>query len=151
MSTPIAEEKKPDIVPKRFKPVQFKIPSSRDAFYFKWGRETLKEIVPTLHDILHKLITLDVALIGGSFAIKDEFIGPRCRIFILIGLIASLICAFVGFAPRADTVNLNKPHEIEKFEENTIAYKNDWFRKSAFFLVLSLIFATAGLAVKLCF
>ncbi len=96
-------------------PVTGKVVSSDDKFYLDWGRESLRNNLRLLNDVLRQLVTLTSTLLGGTVVFLDEkIINPSYKIYIIMAFFIALIIAFIGMLPHTSKVNLSSPSAIKE-------------------------------------
>lgn len=81
--------------------VQSRLASARDQFLLQWGRESLKQSVPAINDVLAKLLPLLAALFGGALVvIEKSVVTSNCGVVVLVLLLLSLCAVLAGLYPR---------------------------------------------------
>lgn len=105
--------------------------TSDDEFYLKWGRDSLKNNIGNLHDVLSKLFVVSNSLVGGSLILVNGS-SEKNTLFLgfLVFLMISSILSFIGLYPFANKVDLSSPSEINNHKEKVLNRKK-------LFLVLS--------------
>ena len=92
--------------------------SARDNFLLDWALETWKRSPDRAADGLQRLVTLNTAVLSGTFLLwKDN---PTTGLFrwLPLGLfLVSLAVALYGSIPRTSQLLLDDPREVETYKE----------------------------------
>jgi hypothetical protein len=105
-------------------PIKGTAPSEDDEFYISWGRETLKHNLVFANEVLRQLVTLNVALLGGSIIFLDNiFVDSNIKVFALLSFFFSLIISFIGIMPYARSVDLRVADDIREHKESALKHK----------------------------
>ncbi|MGH2509771.1 MAG: hypothetical protein ACRDHZ_20520 [Ktedonobacteraceae bacterium] len=125
------------------KPVIGTAPTEDDEFYIAWGRETFKNNISYLNDVLRQFITLNATLLGGSFVfLDDKIIDSNFKFWVLIILLASLTVAIIGIMPYGLRVDLRVASDIRR-------HKTFVTRLTFIFLVITAILLICAFMVAL--
>jgi hypothetical protein len=119
-----------------------------ESFYRSIGRDSFKNAVPLLNDVLQKLIVLDTALVGGFVGIKELPIPEWARLLAALGVFISLGFAFYGIYPVSWEPNLDSLREIHDCEVKISNRKSTYLRCSAIALLVGLALGLAGVACR---
>jgi hypothetical protein len=122
-----------------------RLANSDEIFYVKWARESIKQTVPYLNDLLQKLITLISALFAASLvAIKENIIDKWFGIGGAFVLLVALGMAITGIWPRTKTLQLDCADQIKLAESNVSNRKSFWVQMTLVFLAISLLVFVFG-------
>jgi DMSO reductase anchor subunit len=125
--------------------IETREPNSEEVFYFELAEEVRKKTLPASNDILRQLLTLSVALTGGSLAIFRENMLPTAfRIPVVVSFLVAVIIGLLSVFPITDIVQLNSVPDIKRSVTNVLWWKKFQLRTIAFFLVSGLLLATLG-------
>ncbi len=96
-------------------PIKATAPSEDDEFYISWGRETLKNNINFLNEVLRQLVSLNVALLGGSIIFLDNrFVDDTFKVIVILAFLFSLMFSFAGIMPYGRSVDLRVAEDIRK-------------------------------------
>jgi hypothetical protein len=125
------------------KPIKGTAPSEDDEFYISWGRETLKNNINFLNEVLRQLVSLNVALLGGSIIFLDNrFVNDTFKALVMLAFLFSLMFSFAGIMPYGRSVDLRVAEDIRK-------HKRFVFSLKFYFTVMAGILLGAGFIVAL--
>lgn len=103
-----------------------------EEFLLGQARESFKQSVPSLNDVLGKLLTLNTALIGaGIVALKEQILPFWGGVVAIALVLASLGATLAGLFPHSWTVRPNDPDEIYRIERAVAEWKT-WCLRLAF-------------------
>jgi hypothetical protein len=120
--------------------------TARERAIWEAGREAAKNTVPTLNDMLGKLVTLDTALIGGGLVVaKGETLPFWVAVAVLVLLLVSLGAALSGLWPRRAVLNLGDLEQIEAFDREVIHRKTDALTCAGIAFAAAVTLAVLGL------
>ena len=104
--------------PKLNDPVIGTAPSEDDEFYIAWGRETFKNNINYLNDVLRQFITLNATLLAGSVVLlNDKIVDSNFKFLILVMLLTSLITAIIGIMPSGLIVDIRVANDIYRHKK----------------------------------
>jgi len=115
-------------------------PASDNLFYIKWGRETHKDNIGLLNNVLRHFITLDTALLAALIAFFDKIEickwikGLSCAL-----LMFSLLVAVFGIIPISRDLDLRRPDLIKDHKKRVLIRKKRLMWVSVFSFVLSFV------------
>lgn len=131
---------------------QCRLPTAEEAANYSNALKAREQTIPTLNDYLQKLLTLDVALIGGGFVVaKGDVLSYWWGVAVLVILIVSLVATLVGLLPTRGRI---KPHAVggveayQSWETGIIEMKNRALRLGASLIVLAFAVGVGGLVAK---
>ena len=125
--------------------IQGRMATAEEEFFVGLGESIFKGTIPYLNDVLKQLLTVSIALSGGTLMFLSD---PQCSkgmklaAAVLFG--AAIICAFVGVLPYRDWVRLDVAAEIKDNVNRAIWWKYGWFCGTITFILLGLAVAFAG-------
>lgn len=124
-------------------------PTDEENMLVDYGIAQFKQTVSNAKDTLGKFLTLDMALIGGTFAlIKNSPFPFGCTITILILLACSLSASFYGLWPWGSNVYVFSPESVYAWHCDVVARKKRALTYTAMFFFAALITAIVGVIVK---
>ena len=118
-------------------------PTSEELFYIKWGRETHKDNIGVLNNVLRQFITLDTALLAGLIAFFDKIeICKWIKVLSCALLMFSLLVAVFGIIPISRDLDLRRPDLIKARKKRVLIRKKRlmWISVSSFLLSFVIIF-----------
>lgn len=116
-----------------------------EVFFLEWARESVKRTCPQLNELLQKLITLIIALVGACLvAIKEKMMPQNWGTVATAIFLSALVFAIVGIWPRRKMLPLDCASEIENKEKAAIRYKATWVRASFTALCIGVAMTIAG-------
>jgi hypothetical protein len=86
-------------------------PTNEEVFYVAWGEEIVKRSPQFTNEVFRQLVTLNVALLGGSFFLNIDPGGARTLLFAL--LLPALLLSFLGMMPMIGKIPLGYPYQIK--------------------------------------
>ena len=105
-------------------PIKATAPSEDDEFYISWGRETLKQNLVFANEVLRQLVTLNVALLGGSIIFLDnKFVDTNIKALAILFFFISLAISFIGIMPYTRSVDLRVADDIRKHKKSALIHK----------------------------
>jgi hypothetical protein len=114
--------------------------------------KAIDESLPLQNDFLQKLLTMNVALIGGGFLLaKGEILPYWFGVATLATLMASLIATLLGLAPeegKGDIYSHETVKEYQRFEKRRMAKKTAATKWTLIFICAAFAVALTGLMVK---
>lgn len=127
-------------------------PTSEDLFYIRWGRETHKDNIGVLNNVLRQFITLDTALLAALVAFFDKIeICKWIKVLSCALLMFSLVVAVFGIIPLSSGLDLRRPDLIKAHKQRVLIRKKRlmWISISSFVLsfiiiLIVLIFGDLG-------
>ncbi|UFP95817.1 hypothetical protein [Gloeobacter morelensis] len=117
-------------------------PTEDELFYVDWGKETIKQNLSFLNDVLRQLLTLNTALIGSSAVFFDESIlGKDFKLAVIIVFMFSLFVCLVGVLPVETDVNPQAPGLVKEHKQKATKWKRCllYISFSSFFLGFVLV------------
>ena len=124
-------------------------PSSDDMFYFRWGRETVKNNLTLVNEVLRQLVTLNSALLGGSIAfLDDSVVGAAFKPWIVFAFLASLIGSFLGMMPYEATVDVRVPEEVKRHKDDALRSKRRYLWTAGGCMALGFALAVGGMIAR---
>ncbi len=117
-------------------------PTSEDLFYIKWGRETHKDNIGVLNNVLRQFITLDTALLAVLIAFFDKIqICKWIKVLSCALLMFSLVMAVFGIIPLSSDLDLRRPDLIKAHKKRVLIRKKRlmWISVSSFVLSFIII------------
>ncbi len=130
------------------KPIQATAPSEDDEFYIAWGRETLKNNITFANEVLRQLVSLNVALLGGSIIfLDDKLLDSTFKLFIILAFLLSLIFSFAGIMPFGRYVDLRVAEDIRRHKRLVLSWKLYFLGTAGVLLGIGFILALAGILV----
>lgn len=119
--------------------------TAEESFYLDWAQESYKQVGPFLNDCLQKLITLDVALIGGGLLLgpRDDILPVAARVPPLVLLVLSLACAVIGVRPFGRARLGFDPAAEKVGRAAAVRRKSGWLSAASWLLVAALATAVA--------
>ncbi len=131
------------------KPLQGTKPAEDDEFYIAWGRESLKNNISFLNDVLRQLLTIDVTLVAGSIVfINTKLLNSFFNIFFVFTFFGSLIAALLGIMPFGLIVDLRVPEDIRKHKTFVFTWKLKLTILAGGLLIVGFVFAFISLLVQ---
>jgi magnesium-transporting ATPase (P-type) len=128
------------------KPIKVTGPSEDEEFYISWGRETLKNNITLVNEVLRQLVSLNIALLGGSIVfLNDNLIDWAFKVAIILMFFSSLIFSFVGIMPRGGRVDLRVAEEIRRHKSRILKWKLYFVGTAGLLLGTGFILALIGL------
>ena len=118
-------------------------PTSEDLFYIRWGRETRRDNIAVLNNVLRQFITLDTALLAALIAFFDKIeICKWIKVLSCVLLMFSLAMALLGIIPRSSHIDLRQPDLIKAHKDKVLTWKKClmWISVSSFMLSFVTIF-----------
>ena len=118
-------------------------PTSEDLFYIRWGRETRRDNIAVLNNVLRQFITLDTALLAALIAFFDKIeICKWIKVLSCVLLMFSLVMALFGIIPRSSHVDPRRPYLIKAHKDKVLTWKKwlMWISVSSFALSFVTIF-----------
>jgi DMSO reductase anchor subunit len=131
------------ILPENYKPSQ--------TFIFGWAKETAASSMKTVQESLTRMLTLTIALLGGSVAfIGKESISSTAKSTMVAFLILSLVSVLIGLFPFRNRINLdcidqNKAEEDYRFGLSLRMY---CLRASYVMLICAFVASFIGVACQ---
>lgn len=124
-----------------------------EAFYIKWGYETVKANIGTANEVLKLLITINVALIGGGAAFLYKSDVPESfRITILAAFFIGLILAFIGIFPRESAIDIRIPAKIKTHKNRVLNSKRRFLWAASTFTIFGLLASAMAVSgIRICF
>lgn len=126
--------------------VQSRKATDWEKFLLSVGRESFRQTVTSLNDVLQRLIVLDTALLGGFVGIKELPMPDWARLLAALGFVVSLGLAFFGVYPAKWGARLNDPVAIKEIEVAIANRKAGLLRWSAGSLIAGFVLGLAGIA-----
>ena len=121
-------------------------PSADDMEAIEWGREVIRREPQVLQDGLRQMVTLTVALVGGSTALLGQLRMPLwCKGAGAVLLLLALACALVGSLPYRVRYDEESVQQCQRARERGIRYKTAPLWGAATFLLLAFVFFILGL------
>lgn len=118
-------------------------PTSEDLFYIKWGRETHKDNIGVLNNVLRQFITLDTALLAALIAFFDKIeICKWIKVLSCALLMFSLLVAVFGIIPISRDLDPRRSDLIKAHKKRVLIWKKRlmWISVSSFLLSFVIIF-----------
>lgn len=129
--------------------IKGEIASYYDTMLTAYAEKQWEQSVPNMKDTLGKFLTLDMALIGGTFAlIKNGPFPFSVSIAVLILLTSSLSSSLYGLWPFESDVTINCPSEISEWRREVIKRKTRSLIYAALFFFFSVAVAILGVCLK---
>lgn len=91
-------------------------------FYLEWGKESIKNNIKLLNDMLSKMIVLNASFAGGAVVQKVIIDSTPKTILIVIFLIA-LVISFIGYMPFENAIDISAPNEIKVHKKKALKHK----------------------------
>lgn len=130
------------------KPIKATAPSEDDEFYISWGRETLKNNINFLNEVLRQLVSLNVALLGGSIIfLNDTFMDSTFKGLVILVFLLSLMFSFAGIMPYGRSVDLRVAEDIRKHKRFVLTLKLYFTGTAGILLGTGFILALIGILV----
>lgn len=115
---------------------------------FLGGRETLKNNINFLNEVLRQLVSLNVALLGGSVIfLNDTFMNSTFKVFVILVFLLSLMFSFVGIMPYGRSVDLRVAEDIRKHKRFVLTFKLYFTGTAGILLGAGFILALIGILV----
>lgn len=124
--------------------------NDEDKFYLQWGRDTLRNNISLVNDILKQLVGINSALLGVGIVYDEIVDNEFLRLLILIFFLVSLGSSFLGLLPYEDLVDSNSPSEIKTFKNNALKHKRRFLLSGTIFLAAGFLGALSELVYRLC-
>lgn len=115
-------------------------PTSEERFYLEWGKQSLKENIKICNEILSKLITITIALSGGSI-VQTLVDNPIQKTIITSIFVIALCLSILGYLPKKKYVDIDSPLEIKKYKRKLMKSKYIYVILSSTLIVLGLIYS----------
>jgi len=126
-----------------------KWPDPEDVFFFELGEEIFKRNIPFLNEILKQLVTMSIALSGGSLMFLDKSVcDPTLKLAASVMFFVALISSFVGVLPYRDSVRRSDPDAIKENVKKATEWKNGFVWAASIFIGLGLILAFFGVLLN---
>jgi len=124
-------------------------PSDKELYYARWARETLKRNIDLANDVLKQLVTLNMALLGGSVLFLAEDMMPQpLRFLAIFSFLAALIISFLGVLPYESHLDIQNVTAVRYHKQQALRHKRKYLWGSAFCSALGFGFVIAGLLSK---
>ena len=99
-------------------------PTDEDRFYLQWGRETIKNNIALVNDILKHLTTLNTALIGGSIVFIDQGVMHQgAKVAVIVIFFVALFISFLGLLPYQSNFSPKNISAIKNHKRKALTYK----------------------------
>lgn len=101
-----------------------KKPLEEDSFYLEWIKESYKENIKNVNDILKNFIVVIFSLASLLFGFFDEIvIDTNYKKLILALLILGMLTSMIGVFPWVKLVQYNNPKDIDNYKKNRMIFK----------------------------
>lgn len=123
-----------------------RILSEEESFYLEWGRESQKNNLVYLNDLLGKCIPVNAALAGGA-VVQTSVENETLRIIIIASFLLALIFSFLGYLPYERKIDISNPNKIKAHKEQAVNHKRTYVWIAAFFMIFGLGLALVGVII----
>src|SRR5437870_12649275 len=93
-----------------------------DIFLKEWGKETVRRNIPFLNEVLRSLLTLSVALCGGSLVLGPT-ISIGWRVVAGSAFLIAAIVALVVVMPYKGAASFLVPADVLSHKQKAISFK----------------------------
>lgn len=122
-----------------------RIATAEEVFLLDWGRESWKKSVEQLSAGLQRMVTFNVALLGGSLAfLKDDVLPNPWKLVAMFLFFVSLSVALYGSTPWTEVVRIRDPRSVEAYKERLGAARLKLLKLASACLWLGLAVAAFG-------
>ena len=129
--------------------VEGTVVSPDDLRYFELGKKLEEGSLATLNDFLGRLLTLNVALIGGGFAAaKGDVIPMWSAIPVVICLMTSLLICIAGIMPRRRAIDFSDHQDVAQQFREAVNWKNRTQLVSVCVFAVAMLMAVTGFVCK---
>lgn len=115
-------------------------PSSEELFLLEWGKESLKNNIKLVNDLLSRFTTINIAFAGGA-VIQNLIQDPIYKISAIIIFLLGFGVALIGIYPYESEIDLSDPQEIKSYMFNALKYKKRFLFSSVILTVIGLTWA----------
>ncbi|MGH7802415.1 MAG: hypothetical protein ACREOW_17610 [Thermodesulfobacteriota bacterium] len=123
--------------------------TEEEKFYVAWGRESLKNNLILVNEVLRQLLTLSSALLGGSIIFIDEKImDSHAKVVIIFLFLLSLVVSFLGMLPFEGSIDPRNPLLIKQHKEAALKWKRFFLWTASVLLISGFVLALIGIIVR---
>lgn len=119
-------------------------PTWEQEYYCDWADQLHRNSLTVLDERLQRLVTLNAAILGGSFVFGQAVLSPGSRIVAVICLIASLLCALLGTFPKESNADRTCAYQVKACLEETVRFRGRMLKIASALLVAAFSAALVG-------
>ena len=120
-----------------------------EEFFLDWGRETLKNSITRVDEMLARQLSIAVALAGGGLVALDKSVLPAALSPVVVSLLLfSALFAYSGVEPRRLPLNMDDAEQIRRHKEQTLLRKSNRLRWASVCLGLALVIGIVGISIR---
>ncbi|MFO0937678.1 MAG: hypothetical protein U0798_14320 [Gemmataceae bacterium] len=125
---------------------QARLATPDETFYAERGKQYFLQAIPTLNDVLGKLLTLATALAGGGLVIGNgTVISKPVGVVVVFLFIISIVFSLVGLWPNFREMDKFSTDEIRNFTRHLIQRKRLMLSLAGICIVTGLVIALIGM------